>query len=49
MAKLSDMKGQELIDIKEEENKIEFIFKDGKKYSLRVHEGKFVFSTEDDQ
>ena len=49
MAKLSDMKGQELIDIKEGENKIDFIFKDGKKYSLRVHEGKFVFSTEDDQ
>jgi hypothetical protein len=49
MAKISDMKGQELVDIKEEKNKIELIFKDGKKYSLRVHEGKFVFCTEDDQ
>lgn len=49
MAKLSDMKGQELVDIKEEKSKIEFIFKEGKKYSLRVQEGKFIFSTEDDQ
>jgi hypothetical protein len=49
MAKLSDMKGQELADIKEEKSKIKFIFKDGKKYSLRVHEGKFIFSTEDEQ
>ena len=49
MAKLSDMKGQELVDIKEEKSKIEFIFKDGKKYSLRVQEGKFVFSTVNNQ
>jgi hypothetical protein len=48
MAKLSDMKGQELVDIKEEKSKIEFIFKGGKKYSLRVQEGKFVFSLWDD-
>jgi hypothetical protein len=48
MAKLSDMKGQELVDIKEEKSKIEFIFKDGKKYSLGVQEGKFVFSSWDD-
>jgi hypothetical protein len=43
------MKGQELVDIKEEKSKIEFIFKDGKIYSLRVQEGKFVFSIGDDQ
>lgn len=49
MAKLSDMKGQELVDIKEEKSKIEFIFKDGRKYLLSVQEGKFVFSTGDDQ
>jgi hypothetical protein len=48
MAKLSDMKGQELIDIKEENSEIKFIFKNGKKYSLRVEEGKFLFSAEEE-
>jgi hypothetical protein len=49
MAELSEMKGQELVDIKEENNEIRFFFKNGKKYSLRVQEGKFVFGTEEAQ
>jgi hypothetical protein len=49
MTELSEMKGQELVDIKEENNKIRFIFKSKKVYSLRVHEGKFIFSTEEAQ
>jgi hypothetical protein len=49
MAELSEMKGQELVDIKEENNEIRFIFKNRKIYSLRVQEGKFVFGTEEVQ
>jgi hypothetical protein len=49
MAELSEMKGQELVDIKEEDNEIRFIFKNRKIYSLRVQEGKFVFGTEEAQ
>jgi hypothetical protein len=49
MTELSEMKGQELVDIKEGNNEIKFIFKSRKVYSLRVHEGKFVFSTEEAQ
>jgi hypothetical protein len=45
MTELSEMKGQELVDIKEENNEIRLIFKSKKVYSLKVHEGKFVFST----
>jgi hypothetical protein len=47
MTELSEMKGQELVDIKEDNNEIRFIFKSKKVYSLKVHEGKFVFSTEE--
>ena len=43
------MKGQELVDVKEENNEIRFIFKNGKIYSLRVQDGKFVFGTEEVQ
>jgi hypothetical protein len=46
MTELSEMKGQELVDIKEENNEIRLIFKSKKVYSLKVHEGKFVFSPE---
>jgi hypothetical protein len=47
MVEFSEMKGQELVDIKEENNEIRFIFKNKKVYSLRVQEGKFVFRSED--
>ena len=43
------MKGLELVDIKEENNEIRFIFKNQKVYSLKVQEGKFVFRTEETQ
>jgi hypothetical protein len=49
MTELSEMKGQELVDIKEENNEIRFIFKSNKVYSLRVHDGRFVFRTEEAQ
>jgi|GEM_PF-1718654 hypothetical protein len=49
MTELSEMKGQELVDIKEENNEIRLIFKGKKVYSLKVHEGKLVFSTEEAQ
>ena len=49
MTEMSEMKGQELVDIKEENNEIRFIFKNKKIYSLRVQEGKFVFGTEEVQ
>jgi hypothetical protein len=49
MTELSEMKGQELVDIKEENNEIRFIFKNKKIYSLRVQEGKFIFRTEEAQ
>jgi hypothetical protein len=49
MTELSEMKGEELVDIKEDNNEIRFIFKSKKVYSIRVHEGKFVFSIEQAQ
>jgi hypothetical protein len=49
MAKLTEMKGQELIDIQEEGNEIKLAFKNGKIYSLKVQEGRFVFNSEEDK
>jgi hypothetical protein len=49
MTELSEMKGQELVDIKEENNEIRFIFKNKKICSLSVQEGKFIFRTEEAQ
>ena len=49
MTEMSEMKGQELVDIKEENNEIRFIFKNKKVYSLGIQEGKFVFRTEEAQ
>jgi hypothetical protein len=45
VAKLSDMKGQELVDVQEEGSELKFTFKTGKKYSLKVQDGKFIFSS----
>jgi hypothetical protein len=45
LAKLSDMKGQELVDVQEEGGELRLTFKNGKKYSLKVQDGKFVFSS----
>jgi hypothetical protein len=49
MAELAEMKGQELVDVQEEANEINLTFKTGKKYSLRVQEGRFIFNTKDDR
>jgi hypothetical protein len=43
MAELTEMKGQELVDIEEEGNELRLTFRNGKRYSLRVQEGRFVF------
>jgi hypothetical protein len=45
LAKLSDMKGQELVDVQEEGGELRFTFKNGKNYSLKVQDGKFIFSS----
>ncbi|HEY3525288.1 MAG TPA: hypothetical protein VGK47_03755 [Nitrososphaeraceae archaeon] len=49
MAELAEMKGQELVDIQEGGNEIGLTFKNGKKYSLKVQEGRFIFNTKDDR
>lgn len=38
------MKGQELVDV-QEGSELKFTFKTGKKYSLKVQDGKFIFSS----
>jgi hypothetical protein len=45
LAKLSDMKGQELVDVQEEGGELRFTFKNGRNYSLKVQDGKFIFSS----
>jgi len=45
LAKLSDMKGQEIVDVQEEGGELRFTFKNGKNYSLKVQDGKFIFSS----
>lgn len=42
------MKGQELVDVQEESSEVKFTFKNGKKYSLKVQDEKFVFSSGED-
>ena len=42
------MKGQELVDVQEEGGDLRFTFKNGKKYSLKVQDGKFIFSSEEE-
>lgn len=49
MAELAEMKGQELVDVQEVGNEISLTFKNGKKYSLKVQEGRFIFNTKDDR
>jgi hypothetical protein len=49
MAELAEMKGQELVDVQEGGNEIRLTFKNGKKYSLKVQEGRFIFNSEDDR
>jgi len=49
MAELVEMKGQELVDVQEGRNEISLTFKNGKKYSLMVQEGKFIFTSKDDK
>lgn len=49
MAELAEMKGQELVDVQEGGNEIRLTFKNGKKYSLKVQEGRFIFNTKDDR
>lgn len=49
MAELVEMKGQELVDVQEGGNEIRLTFKNGKKYSLKVQEGRFIFNSEDDR
>jgi hypothetical protein len=39
------MKGQELVDVQEESGELRFTFKNGKNYSLKVQDGKFIFSS----
>jgi hypothetical protein len=45
LTNLSDMKGQELVDVQEEGGELRFTFKNGKKYSLKVQGEKFIFSS----
>lgn len=49
MAELAEMKGQELVDVQEGGNEIRLTFKNGKKYSLKVQEGRFIFNSKDDR
>ena len=49
MVELAEMKGQELVDVQEGGNEISLTFKNGKKYSLKVQEGRFIFNTKDDR
>jgi hypothetical protein len=42
------MKGQELVDVQEEGRELRFTFKNGKKYSLKVQDGKFIFRSEEE-
>jgi len=49
MAELAEMKGQELVDVQEAGNEISLTFKNGKKYSLKVQEGRFIFNSKDDR
>lgn len=47
MVKLSDMKGQEVLDVQEGNGEIKFILKNGRKYLLKVQDDKFVFDSID--
>jgi hypothetical protein len=49
MAELAEMKGQELVDVQEGGNEISLTFKNGKRYSLMVREGRFIFTSKDDR
>jgi hypothetical protein len=49
MADLVEMKGQELVDVQEGGNEISLTFKNGKRYSLMVQDGKFIFTSKDDR
>ncbi len=42
MARLEEMKGQELVDVHEEGNQIKLVFKNNR-YAIKVEDGKFVF------
>jgi hypothetical protein len=48
MAELVEMKGQELVDVQEGGNEISLTFKNGKRYLLKIQEGKFIFTSKDD-
>jgi hypothetical protein len=41
MVEFTDMKGQELVDIKESEDKLELFFKNNK-YIIQIIDGKFT-------
>lgn len=43
MVEFTDMKGQELVDIKETEDKIELFFKNNK-YIIQIIDGKFMIT-----
>ena len=43
MVEFTDMKGQELVDMKETEDKIELFFKNNK-YIIQIVDGKFTIT-----
>jgi hypothetical protein len=46
MVEFTDMKGQELVDIKETEDKLELFFKDNK-YIIQIVDGNFKITQQD--
>ena len=45
MTEFTDMKGQELVDIKEDDTQLELIFKENK-YIIKISEDKFTITRE---
>ena len=43
MVEFTDMKGQELVDIKETEDKIELFFKNNR-YTIQIIDGRFTIT-----
>ncbi len=44
MVNFSEMKGQELVDVKEKEDEIELVFKNNS-YIIKIIDGKFILET----